>query len=589
MQAIELPQQTVKDLTAETKKSPSAKPAQIRALTGIRFLPLALICFHHAHIRWTTLNGHFEVMAYKHFVAMFFVLSGFILTYRYSYVKDVGTSMHFYLARIARLWPMHAFCLLFLITLLPQVFQIKGAMLPVFLCNFLMIHSWVPISKYYFSYNAPSWSSATLSFFDVAFPFLFIIGQRSRFLILAGTALMAFGLICLGNVLHLPDMSQNLPSVHGLVYINPLARLPEFAVGVAAALSFKKIAHHIKVSAVTGTLLELLALALVAFVNLSCRDMKAAVTPYVTEAGAQWLAQGGIACVPFAILIIVLAIEKGLVSKLFATRWMGFLGDMSFALYMLHAPFAAYFSVNFHDEYTTFPSVIFFFASMLVCAHIMHRCIVQPMRKQFIKYGTRLLELKWPAPSREPSKPKSREKVVRQRWILAAEVLLATILFYFALPTINRISPAQAAALAQVAPVHDVRFGDWLECKCACAEHVQDQILLNSVWQASKPQWLNICLDARVLDESGHVIGTSHYSIDGRHQLVDRSALWLDTVRIALTDAKAKPTKVAVKLSLMKRKSIEPSSQFTGEVQDQEMIIPVSFADPSQAGNAGAP
>jgi len=575
MQTIELAPPIVKDPALEKQKE--AKPAQIRALTGIRFLPLALICFHHAHVRWTTLNGHFEGLSYKHFVAMFFVLSGFILTYRYSYVKDVGTSMHFYLARLARLWPMHIFCLFLLLTILPEVFQAKGSMLPVFACNFLMVQSWVPISKYYFSYNAPSWSSATLSFFDVAFPFLFIIGQRSRAVILAGTAALVVTMICLGNVLHLPLMDPNSPSVHGLVYINPLARLLEFAAGVAAALSYKKIAHKVNISPLTGTILEFLALGLVLYVNLFSKGWKDAVTPYITEAGGQWLAQGGVAFIPFAILITVLAIEKGIISKLFATKWMGVLGDMSFALYMLHAPFTAYFSIHFHDEYTTFPSVIFFFASMFVSAHIMHKSIVQPMREQFLKQGTKLLELKWPAPFRKATKkPKAPEKVIRQRWMLAGEIILAGVLFYFAMPTIDRITSAQAETIGASAPVHNVQFGQWLNCKSGSAKFAANEVAVNTVWQATRSQSVDFYIYAKALDPDGNVIGESRYSMDGRLQRVSPGALWSDTVRIPLVVPNERPVTVTVKLTRGKKKALEARSDLLSQVDHAQMIVPVT-------------
>lgn len=564
------------DATQKTERTAKAPPP-IKALTGIRFLPLIVICWHHARDHWSPMHGLFEEVAFKHLVTFFFVLSGFILTYRYNYVKDVGTSMHFYLARISRLWPMHVFCLTLLLTTMPEFFMIKNHV-PEFLCNFFMVQSWVPISKYYFSYNAPSWSSATLSFFDIAFPFLFIIGQRSKALILAACAAFVAIICYAATALHLPSSGVDVASVHGMVYINPFARLLEFATGVAAALSFQTFAHKVKLNTVSATCIELAAIAVLAYINMNCKVWSEALQPYIGEAGASWIQNSGVCFVPFAVLITVLAVEKGLVSKLFSTKWMAVLGDMSFALYMLHAVWIAYFNTQFHECYTVAPA-FFFFSSLLICAHIMHTSIIKPMRSVIMKYGTQLLELKWPSPDPRHGKAKvakPKKSQLKKRLFLAAEVATAACLFYFGLPTIDRVNQQQAQAMAETATVKNVAFDPWVKCNSVSATLEKSEVKVVSVWEAAKAESVDFFITSKVLDKGGAVLAESRYTMDGRRQHVSQGTLWRDEIRFAVPQGSA-PATVALSVTRGKRRALAPIGQDGSKVAAGVVVVPVAM------------
>ncbi|HEY9713045.1 MAG TPA: acyltransferase, partial [Chroococcales cyanobacterium] len=535
-----------------------------------------IIVWHHARDHWIPMQGFGEENSFKHLVTMFFVLSGFILTYRYTYVKDVGSSMHFYLARIARLWPMHVFCLFTLLTLLPEVFQIKGEWTPVFLCNFFMVQSWVPITKYYFSYNAPSWSSATLSFFDIAFPFLFIIGQRSKAVIVGVCAAIVLAMIYAANALHLSPDAPNLPSVHGLLYINPLARLLEFATGVAAALWFQNHHHKVKLSLWKATALEAVLIGVLWSVNVYAKHWKALSISVLTEPGSVWLYNSGVCFIPFAAFITVLAMERGLVAKFFSTNWMKVLGDMSFALYMLHGIWIAYFFTHFHEQYSLVPA-LFFFTSLVVSAHVMHCFVVQPMRKAFLKYGTMLLSLKWPSPSatRYIEKPKSPEKIRKRRISMAIEVAVAAVLIYIALPGLDPISQAQATALASQATVRDVSFDPWVKCTAASAQQKGDYVDVNTVWQAEKNQFVDFYLTVRAQDASGNVLKESRYQMDGRCQFVSANSCWQDNVRLYMEGAST-PTKVTIQVTRGKRRDLTATAVTPGQADNGRLVLPVA-------------
>jgi peptidoglycan/LPS O-acetylase OafA/YrhL len=577
MQTVELAQPIASDsLKHSEEKKPTSTP-QIKALTGLRFLPLFVIVWDHAHRYWTPMHGWLETVHLKPLVTFFFVLSGFILTYRYNFVKDVGTSMHFLLARISRLWPMHAFCLFAILAAVPDVFQIKGEWFPVFVCNFLMLHSWVPISKYYFSYNAPSWSSATLSAFDIAFPFLFIGAQRSKTMMLAGTGLLVLATILISQACGLPEHCHDSADLFGTLYANPLPRLFEFGLGVACALAYQEVHGRFKLSMPIATLLELACIAFIVFVDMNSEAWRFALKPYVTETGAFWLHYTGFTIIPFALFITMIAIQRGAISKFFAWKPMLFLGDMSFALYMLHGVYIAYFSTTFHEEYSLIPS-LWFFGSLMIAAHIMHKSIVQPMRKQVLIWGTKLLALKWPAPPPPPSKPKTAEFLRRQRMILAAEVAASAALFWVALPTIHPIPAAQAATIGAAAPVHDVSYADWLVCKSAAARKQGDRVAVDTVWQAAKAQSVDFFLTAQLYDASGNLLNETRYQLDGRHQSIGKGTTWADHVWLPPPEGATsfKPSKVTLRLTHGRNKVVVPQSDLPGQLEDKLVVIPVT-------------
>src|SRR5207302_9183422 len=95
---------------------------------------------------------------------------------------------------------------------------------------------------FYFAYNALAWSISTVSFFSLAFPVLFRDWARTWQVKLAATIAVLVALVVVTNALHLPEYGNPYHgndgwkvTVHGLIYVNPLARLLEFVTGMALA------------------------------------------------------------------------------------------------------------------------------------------------------------------------------------------------------------------------------------------------------------------------------------------------------------------------------------------------------------------
>ena len=204
---------------------------KLDALTGLRIVAAGMIVAHHSRVLQIPVPNY----ALDHGVSFFFVLSGFIIAYAYPKLDGKGEVLKFLVARIARIWPAHFVALLLVVAFLQMPLD------RMFLANMFLLHGWVPSWPWYFSYNAPSWSISTELFFYIAFPALIFQWNRSWWWKWIGSMILVIALIWLGDLLRLPALSQNdEPTLHGLLYINPAARLFEFTTGMVAYSVFTR-------------------------------------------------------------------------------------------------------------------------------------------------------------------------------------------------------------------------------------------------------------------------------------------------------------------------------------------------------------
>src|SRR5438874_9672096 len=76
------------------------------ALTSLRFFLAALVVLRHSNGLFG-IPPSFAYLAFGQSVSGFFVLSGFLLTYRYPALDGPGTR-RFLVSRVVRIWPLHA-------------------------------------------------------------------------------------------------------------------------------------------------------------------------------------------------------------------------------------------------------------------------------------------------------------------------------------------------------------------------------------------------------------------------------------------------------------------------------------------------
>lgn len=206
--------------------------ARIDQLTGLRFFAALLVFLR--HFKWENSSGIVGKMAQQGSVgvSLFFVLSGFVISYSYGWrlrSGDISRAKYFAL-RFARLWPLHV------LTGLPfaAVLIWKGWLsLPNYGVNLLFLQSWVPSTDWHYAYNGPSWSLSNEMFFYAAFMGLVMLGSRQKLWLYGGLVVIVAAAMALVYT-YIPNLNVggNLPLAEWMFYIFPLFRLDEFLLGM---------------------------------------------------------------------------------------------------------------------------------------------------------------------------------------------------------------------------------------------------------------------------------------------------------------------------------------------------------------------
>lgn len=317
-------------ITPISSKQPTTiHMGRLDALTSLRFFAAAAIVLNHtgAFFVSATFLNHWVL---QQGVTFFFVLSGFILTYTYPTLNR-RTTRHFWMARFARIWPVHAAVLIATALLLGTMTR------RFFVLDLLLLKAWVPNWLYIQGTNPVSWSLDNELFFYLCFPLLIWRWERTWAVKLAALLSVVAILILVSNRW---PAQLSFDGTFLLVYFSPLMRILEFAVGIATAYLWRSIQSRTTWGRSAGTLFELAAVALALLVAYASLPWSMSFTHWriVGAAGSQWLSIVGFVCIPFALVILVFGLGRGWLSTLLGWKPLVVLGEASFALYLIHQP-----------------------------------------------------------------------------------------------------------------------------------------------------------------------------------------------------------------------------------------------------------
>ncbi|MDN4611966.1 acyltransferase family protein [Arthrobacter burdickii] len=231
--------------------STTAKPVNLRSLTGLRFYAAFIVVIYHV---WRIYDGAAWIGPLAGYgytgVTFFFILSGFVLCWSH---KPGITTGAFYWHRFARVWPLHALTTLFAIILgLAAGTTLSWKSLPFVLT---LTHAWLP-GEDRFAFNGPSWSLSNEMFFYALFPLIFLLlAKQGKPLVWAGvtfTATALVGLAAMGVILR-----YSPGNIGFALYTMPAFRLAEFIMGICLALAMQRGwrprfgLHHAVAAAIT--------------------------------------------------------------------------------------------------------------------------------------------------------------------------------------------------------------------------------------------------------------------------------------------------------------------------------------------------
>lgn len=301
------------------------------ALMGIRFFAAFYVVLFHG-LPWLTERVHLPGFVRTFLsngylaVALFFLLSGFILAYTYEgQISGARNRLRFWEARFARIYPVY-----FLSLLLAWRFE-RGLGLGTRMAVLTMVQAWNPReSQLAGAWNYPAWTLSVEAFFYLCFPFVqpWISRRSSGFLSWMMAALLA---VC--AVGHTPVISLgnwNYSSLFGSIAPLPLLRIPEFLLGMTMGTRFLRglnndlnagQAHPLRlnIALITSFILPSLPLG-------------------------NW---ASLVIIPFAVLIYELARGGTLFARVLSHRLMVLLGGASYAVYLLQFPVRSWTRVFF--------------------------------------------------------------------------------------------------------------------------------------------------------------------------------------------------------------------------------------------------
>ncbi|HEX6529505.1 MAG TPA: acyltransferase family protein, partial [Burkholderiales bacterium] len=174
---------------------------------------------------------------------------------------------------------------------------------------------------------------STEAFFYLVFPLLIRDWARTWLVKLAATIALLVALVALTNALHLPEhenFSWNA-TVHGMIYVNPLARLLEFVTGMVLA----RFWAGTRAPSAAWTVAEVAALAACGGAMYYTPQFAEMIRAPLGNAARMWMIHSG-SFLAFASVVFVMAQGAGAISRLLRLRLFVLLGEISFSMYLLH-------------------------------------------------------------------------------------------------------------------------------------------------------------------------------------------------------------------------------------------------------------
>jgi peptidoglycan/LPS O-acetylase OafA/YrhL len=367
--------------------------AEILPLTSLRFFLATWVVLFHLNVTlWPVtqvqasgasplLNTIF--CAYVA-VGIFFVLSGFVLALNYPLDKPWTSAERtkFGIARFSRIYPVYVLALAAISPLILGTAIATHATSTLLrrtvsgVLNLLMIQAWVPHAV--LSWNAPGWSLSCEAFFYLCFALAG--GSFFKFKSFGGTILAMLGLWAVALVAPMLSILARVPGYSNAVAtdrpdfafawfagFNPLLNLPMFLSGIVACRCFLIVKQTGKLTG-KGYLLYVPSFAvLFALTSFGNR------IPYP-------LMHNGITLPASIGVVIGLAIGDRYLCALFTNRILVFLGQASYAEYLLHFPIRAAF--EWLQVYWSPLAQVLYLTAVLAVSSVVFHFYEEPLQRK---------------------------------------------------------------------------------------------------------------------------------------------------------------------------------------------------------------
>jgi len=348
------------------------------ALTSLRFFAAFYVLLLH------TACGYFHNAVTLSFletgyvaVDFFYVLSGFVLTYRYISANGemIGSQRDFWAARFARIYPVYVFSLalnawphLHSVAIGESMHSVIVKATITGVASLFLVQSWFYRTAW--GWNGPAWSLSVEAFLYAVFPWLatrVFRSERSTAVLGGCLWLLALAVPC-AYLLANPDHLARVHSHSSGVFIStldtmPIFHVPAFLIGVVAARQFVKRRRQPAAWVLPALLIATLAV---------CTAGQSLPYPMV---------HNGLFAPLFAAVIYAAAASDSRTVRVLGWRPLVVLGDASYALYLIHIPLLEYARMAMGDKLSPIEWLVYT-ASAVTLSVVLYYWLEIPMRSR---------------------------------------------------------------------------------------------------------------------------------------------------------------------------------------------------------------
>lgn len=357
----------------------------LTALRGLAALLVAVFHFEMAAARFVPAEQSMFFEKCYLMVDLFFIMSGFIMMHVYgNHFKDKlkGNALKdFFVARFARVYPLHLFSLLLLVIIVrwltnwgnpPIVFEQPSDILP----NIFLLQSFGVMKIY--SWNIPSWSISAEAAAYLLFPVIVIcISKRKAVSVALLTILIVAAYYAIMYLLpRVNPLHPSIPVPHNLNttfdygYIRGIAG---FTLGMLVYLLYELRAVRKAFSYDFVCLLAIFGVFI--SMHLALND--------------------GLTAFLFSVLVLSLTANTGRIAQICKNKALQFLGDISYSIYLMQIFLQEPFSHNMYlpgtvgvgrgkqniDFSSGFIYCILYLLLLVLISYVTYRWVERPCRK----------------------------------------------------------------------------------------------------------------------------------------------------------------------------------------------------------------
>jgi len=378
---------------------------RLDALTSLRFFAATMIVvLHTAKFLTRSADDPFAHIALQQGVSFFFVLSGFILVYKYPCLGDGRARLKFWLYRFARVWPAHAAIALLVMLALPLVVWWTEGRTSLWIVgsNLMMLHAFVPDPNFYFGMNPPSWSISCEFFFYLLFPFLLVSWEKNWWKVLISSlAIVALTMVAFSLFGPHDGSVQNHRFLRWLLYINPVVRLFEFVLGMSTALFFVRLRSSRFWQPNRVSVFQAFAI-MVTFITIALCSLpiEVSMNSRLPSPLVEWLIGCG-GAPAYAFLIFMMAHSTGFCARALSNPVLVWLGEISYSIYLLHYVLLELYLTYLADTCAKLPALLCYSAYWLIllalCA-LLYYILEKPARKYLPRFILSIVDGRYNSP-----------------------------------------------------------------------------------------------------------------------------------------------------------------------------------------------